>query len=352
MAIKEPKSIPPKLWERTIEDPILRGILRRDSQELRDLRKLKRAHKSALVLCGSILEATLVSNLSSERGLAFLQNATLMPNLPKAKEDFPRKLEKIKNYDKEKIQKLDLGGPGGLVDTYAVLSACQDAQEKRMYLDDGILTNIETIKNYRNLIHAGREARTQESATTAKVRLSWVLLLNVLEAFSNPVIIPPPCPDLDPTPPSDRRIFYNKLKRQASLTEVCVAKEIIANFVNLGYEVIVNGDRTTCRLRFHQSNGSFVPLMLRSNGRFRLLFHELAQKTIFFADYGNRNNLLQQLNNGVFKGRIRSDRLDGSQTFNLSMLANKEDLTGFLETCTWLTGKEKAITDQLNQKGP
>jgi hypothetical protein len=122
-----------------VSDAAFQDILKRDYQELKKCHE-NEAYKSALIMCGSILEALLVDYFSGSLPTGFTKDSLLVANL---------------------AQLLDLA-------------------ERESIINKGDKNLATVLKDYRNLIHPGREVRKKELFDKSTADISVLVLESLL----------------------------------------------------------------------------------------------------------------------------------------------------------------------------
>jgi hypothetical protein len=148
MSSKIAKLLPLQSWN-FVEDRALRQVLIRDYRELRKILKVG-ARKSAIVLCGSILEAVLVAKLSTSEAQA----------------DYRTNFGK--DLDMETMPEWGLE---------SLINICNRLD----YLDDDAQRQAHVVQNFRNYIHPSKAIQTM-----AQIELlggSAVTLLSRRQAY-------------------------------------------------------------------------------------------------------------------------------------------------------------------------
>ncbi len=137
-----PRSLPNQDWD-FIEDKRLKAMLARDYSELRELFKIK-APKSTLALCGSMLEAVLVSILQRDETTAREKHSELFPNKKKPERQAPP-IDEWELYE--------------LISVSAGLNI----------LDDDSRRIADALRGYRNVIHPMVEIRRKTNLSDSNI---------------------------------------------------------------------------------------------------------------------------------------------------------------------------------------
>jgi hypothetical protein len=156
LLIDSGQRLPKQDWH-FISDENLKLILARDYAELGKLLEIS-AHKSALVLCGSILEAALVAVLANEEARAQLSYANLYPN---------------RHNPVPPIEEWRL---------FQLIGVAENIGK----LDGDTRRQADILRDYRNLIHPVAEVRRATVLDEELVAAEVILLKRVLRLLSSP----------------------------------------------------------------------------------------------------------------------------------------------------------------------
>ncbi len=132
-----------------IRDVSLREILQRDIQECA-VSIVAEQHKSAIIICGSIIEAILVY-IIGQRGYSKYDIGNLLKNKPQTKA----------------VIEMDLN---------ELLELCR--QEKIINVEEYHLSNY--VRAYRNIIHPACEVRKSYNVDALTANLMWNALLAIM----------------------------------------------------------------------------------------------------------------------------------------------------------------------------
>lgn len=294
MSSKIAKLLPLQRWD-FVEDADLRSILVRDYRELRRIIKAG-ARKSAVVMCGSIMEAILLYKLYTPEVQAKYQD----------KYGKPLESPQAKRWELEDLINLitNLG-----------------------YLDENARSEAHFVRNYRNLIHPGKEKRGELKVTGELLVASTALLTHVMKSLT-----PPKQPKIRPLPD---QIFLKKLGKKCIPSEVEAVRRIMEWANQRGFTASWTSSQTYVpRLRY---NGyTYSPLAIRPDGKIQIRFKHLGTRPSIFQLQQHRETLRQRLNQEALGQRFPEKVIDRNPAVHIHVLATEPELTNFLHIFDWV----------------
>lgn len=285
-------ALPPQNWK-FIKDDNLRETLERDYAELRELLKV-RAPKSTLVLCGSILEAVLISVLKDHEA----------PANQKFRELFP--------------------GGGHKLEDWKLYQLISVAAKLELLPSDHARLHADLIRDYRNLIHPMADVRQASNLDTEIVEGVLALFKRIVRLLSQKY-------QLDWDEPS----FLKELKKRKGNNDVETAKRILAwaesRGLSLDWGKSIGG---SCTPRLDHKGEVYSPFVLRTDGKVQVSFGFLMMWDPFKKE-AKRLELLERLNRipGV---RISANKIDRFPAIALSKLGQENGPQTFIETLEWV----------------
>jgi len=276
-------------WE-FISDRRLRESLKEDTRELRKLLRV-RAWKSAIVMCGVIIETVLVDQLLQ---IKLRDPEHLGAAIP----------------DKEAVMGLMLGN---LVNLAVKVKLIEPVAEQLQVRD---------LSKYRNLIHPGRQHLDEVEVDASLVQSAIGLLNRVLKPF------------LEAEPPTHIRSLFRKIKRKRGADEADVARAIYGWATTRKLDI----KRTTSNLIYLPAlrigRKEYAPISIWPDGHIQIKFRHLSRAPYFDAE-ANRIELKDRLNQlpGV---KVTDAELKGYPYVYLSDLLAPECLELFLSILGWM----------------
>lgn len=296
MSSKIAKLLPLQSWN-FVEDKALREVLTRDYRELRKVLRVG-ARKSAIVLCGSILEAMLIVKLST----------------PEAQEAYRTAIGR--DLDLKEMPEWGL-------------ESMINIGRKLGYLDEDAQREAQVVQKFRNYIHPNKALQAMAQIDANSVASATTLLNRAIK------LLKPAGGDVTPPPPSSKERFLKKLGSKCTQDEVRAAQQIIEWAERNEFQDHWSAKWTYCpRLRY--DGYTYVPLKLSPDGQFQISFRNFLKKPSIFRNSQNREALRQRLNTEVLEHRIRQARIDGHCTLSLTLLADEADLNKFLAIFDWV----------------
>lgn len=273
----------------------LKKILARDYKELRLLLKA-RAYKSAVVMCGSILEAVLVAVLQNN-------DETLIHD--KFSEIFHKAAPPLNEWELHQLIKVS--AKAGILNENAGLKA-------------------DLLRNYRNLIHPMVQHRKEIEVDAGLVTIARLQLIEILRLLSG-TKPPPPPGDGEPR-------FFRRLEKSGKVDEASVARKIHDLLMKNSFQSFET-EAGNYLPRLNRLDGSHSPITMTLDGKVYIKFGRLKRTSRFFKLKDNRLELWRRLNEipGIV---ISPDAIDTFPSVGLVVLRDDERLNKFLETFDWV----------------
>lgn len=294
MSAKIAKLLPLQKWD-FVDDSALRDILARDYRELRRVIKAG-ARKSAIVLCGSIMEALLLYKLYTAEG----------------KQKYFDKYQRSLESTQDKRWELE-----DLINFNANLG----------YLDENAKNEAHFIRNYRNLIHPNKEKRGELKVTGELLVASTALLSHVMKSLTPPK---QPKPRLPP-----KELFLKKLGRECTPGEVEATRRIMDWAEQAGFTAGWTSAQTYVP-RLHYNGDIYSPIVIRPDGRVQIRFKHLSTRPSLFHLEKHREALRQRLNQEALGQRFPERVVNRNPTIHIRVLATEPELTNFLNIFDWV----------------
>jgi hypothetical protein len=284
-----------------VEDAELRHILARDYAELKKLLDVG-AHKSAIVLSGSIMEALLVNALRRDQAAAQHQY----------KLAFPRRDERP--LDRWELHEL------------IAVAAGLDI------VGDNLKAEAAVVQDYRNLIHPMAEQRKNAVIDAHAVNAVVSLLARILAALAD-----------DSRHGTEAERFLLRLKRTRGESEAQVARDIMAWAEQQGLQAHwTKALNYLPRLNFR---GDWVaPITVRPTGHLNVRFGFLKKTRTALRHHAQRQELADRLN-AIPGVRIRPQDRAKFPAIKLKLLLGDAPRSQFLSCMTW-------VVDTIRQPAP
>jgi len=267
-------SLPTQRWH-FVSDKLLREQLQQDYLELRHLIDA-RAEKSIVVLCGSMLEAALISVLSSQR--------------PAAEQAHQRLFNKKEAFDR-----------WGLNDLIEVAADLKLLRANRLQFA------AHSVRHFRNLIHPMAAQRSQVPLTHNDTLGVLSFFVAIIDSLANP-------PDLDP-----RDRFFTAVERVGGADAADMARQMVLWCEAQSLESVWTKPGTYLP-QVKGRTGTYSPIGIRPNGKFIVRFQYLKRVAPAYKVRDRRTDLARRLALAT-QGAILQSKVDAIQIFPIGRLA-------------------------------
>jgi|GEM_PF-2226984 len=277
-----------------VEDLELRSILARDYAELKKLLKVG-AHKSAIVLSGSIMEALLVAALRRDEPAARAQYAL----------EFPKR--EARPLDRWELHELIAVAAG------------------RELVGDNLKAEAAVVQDYRNLIHPMAEQRKNAVIDAHAVNAVVSLLARILNSLAA-------ADEANHGGEYERFMYRLQRARGAPEAEVATAvfdwaqKQSLQPFWTKALNFMP---------RLNHGGAWVSPIVMRPSGHLNISFAVLKKHHTPFRYREPRNQLAERLN-AIPGVRIRPQDRDRYPAVTLKLLVDEPARRQFLECLTWV----------------